>query len=88
MESFAFPVKIKSMSTENPQKCSKWFFFSLELFEYSLYILDWYSMRNISYELLNQKAKPHKQSLIVGGQNGIWVLGMCRFAPDEFGNND
>ena len=40
MESFAFPDKIKSISTENPQKCSKLFFFSLELFEYSLYI--WY----------------------------------------------
>ena len=42
MESFAFPDKIKSMSTENPQKCNKLFFFSLELFEYYLYILDWY----------------------------------------------
>ena len=37
---------------------------------------------------MNQKAKPHKQSLVVGGQNGILVLGICRFAPEEFGNKD
>ena len=37
---------------------------------------------------MNQKAKPHKQSLVEGGQNGIWVLGICRFAPEEFGNKD
>ena len=39
-------------------------------------------------ECVNQKAKPHKQSLIVGGQNGVQVWGICRFAPEEFGNKD
>ena len=35
---------------------------------------------------MNQKAKPHKQSLVVGGQNGIQVLDTCRFAREGFGN--
>ena len=43
MESFAFPDKINSINTDIWRKCSKLFFFSLESFEYSLYILDWYS---------------------------------------------
>ena len=43
MESFAFPAKINSISTEIPQKWSKWYLFSLESLEYFLYILDWYS---------------------------------------------
>ena len=30
-------------------------------------------------ECMNQKAKPQKQSLAVDDQNGIWVLGRCRF---------
>ena len=37
---------------------------------------------------MNQKAKPHKQSLIVGDQNGIRVLGLCRFVYEEFDYND
>ena len=37
---------------------------------------------------MNQKAKPHKGSLVVGDQNGIQVLGMCRFASEEFDHND
>ena len=37
---------------------------------------------------MNQKAKPHKQSLIVGDQNGVWVLGICRFVYEEFKYND
>ena len=37
MESFAFPDKINSISTEIPQKCSKLLFFSLESFKDSLY---------------------------------------------------
>ena len=39
-------------------------------------------------ECMNQKAKPHKQSLVVGGQNGIWDLGISRFALEEFGIKD
>ena len=45
MESFAFPAKINSISTEIPQKCSKLYYFSLESLRYSLYILNWYSKR-------------------------------------------
>ena len=37
---------------------------------------------------MNQKAKPHKQSLVVGDQNGIRVLGMCRFVSEAFDRND
>ena len=81
MESFAFPAKNNSINTEIPQKCSKLYYFSLESFEYSLYVLNW---RNAWIK----KAKPHKQSLVEGGQNGIQVLGICRFAPEEFGNKD
>ena len=33
-------------------------------------------------ECMNQKAKPHKQSLALGGQNGIWVFG---YMPLRFG---
>ena len=46
MESFAFHIKINSRSTEIPQKSSKFYFFSLEFHEYSLYVLDWYSKGN------------------------------------------
>ena len=53
MESFAYSDKINSISTENPQKSSKLFFFSLELFEYSLYILDWYSMGSVFFSILS-----------------------------------
>ena len=37
---------------------------------------------------MNQKAKPHKQSLVVGDQNGIRVLGLCRFISEKFVHND
>ena len=37
---------------------------------------------------MNQKAKPHKRSLVVGDQNGIQVLGLCRFVYEEFDYND
>ena len=43
MESFAFPDKINSISTEIPQKCSKLYFFSLESFKDSLYVWDVFS---------------------------------------------
>ena len=34
---------------------------------------------------MNQKAKPHKWSLVVGDQNGIQV---CLFVSEEFDHND
>ena len=37
---------------------------------------------------MNRKAKLHKQSLVVGDQNGIQVLGLCRFVYEEFDYND
>ena len=81
MENFAFPAKINSISTEIPQKCSKLYYFSLESLPlcFGLVLKD---------KCMNQKAKPHKRSLTVGGQNGIQVWGICRFAPEEFGNKD
>ena len=39
-------------------------------------------------ECMNQKAKPHKQSLVVEDQNDIWVLGLCRLVWEEFDYND
>ena len=38
MESFAFPAKSNSISTEIPQKCSKLYFVSLESLEYSFFM--------------------------------------------------
>ena len=35
---------------------------------------------------MNQKAKPHKLSSVVEVQNGIGVLGLCRFVSEEFDN--
>ena len=32
------------------------------------------------------KTKPHKRSLVVEDQNDVKVLGLCRYAPEEFGN--
>ena len=43
--------------------------------------------RNLEGECMNQKAKPHKPTLIVGEQNGIWVLGLCRLVSEEFEYN-
>ena len=37
---------------------------------------------------MNQKAKPHKRSLVVGDQNDILVLGLCCFVSKEFDHND
>ena len=37
---------------------------------------------------MNQKAKPHKVSLVVGDQNGIRVLGLCHFVSEEFDHNN
>ena len=37
---------------------------------------------------MNQNAKPHKRSLVVGDQNGIRVLGLCCFVSEEFDHND
>ena len=77
LESFTFSDKIILISTEVLQKYSKFYFFSL-------YVLDWYS-KGIC---MNQKAEPHKQSLVVGDQNGIQVLGLCRFILQEFDHNN
>ena len=69
-------IRINLISTDIPQKCSKLFFFSMESFELHFgLVLDGKSM--------NQKAKPHKRSLVVGEQNGIRVLGLCRFVSKE-----
>ena len=38
----------------------------------------------LEVEYMNQKAKPHKPSLVVGVQNGIEVLGLYRFISEEF----
>ena len=81
MESVAFPDKINLKSTEILRKCSKLYFFSLESLEYSFLCFGLV----LKEKCMNQKAKPHKQSLVVGGQNGIRVLGVCRFATQEFG---
>ena len=34
---------------------------------------------------MNQKAKPHEASSVVGVQNLVGVLGLCRFISEEFG---
>ena len=84
MESFAFPAKINSISTEILRKCSKLYFFSLESLEYSFLCFGLV----LKEKCINQKAKPHKPSLVVGLQNGIWVLGLSCFVSEEFDNND
>jgi len=68
MESFAFPDKINLISTKITLKCSK-LFFSLESFDPLHFGLV------LKGKHMKQKAKPHKQSLVVGDQNGIrvWV---------------
>ena len=43
MKSFTFPDMINSISTENPQKCSKLYNISLESLEDSVYVLDNFS---------------------------------------------
>ena len=39
-------------------------------------------------ECMNQKAKPHKQSLVVEDQNDIWVSGLCCLVWEEFHYTD
>ena len=55
--------------------------FSLESFELHFGLV-------LNGKRMNQKAKPHKRSLVVGDQNGIQVLGMCRFVSEEFDHID
>ena len=38
-------------------------------------------------ECMNQKSNPHKPSSIVGDQNDIWVLGLCRLVSEVFEYN-
>ena len=42
----------------------------------------------LEVEYMNQKAKPHKPSLVVEEQNDIRVLGLCFFVSEEFEYND
>ena len=42
----------------------------------------------LEVEYMNQKAKPHKPSLVVVEQNYIRVLGLCFFVSEEFEYND
>ena len=84
MESFAFPAKINSISTEILRKCSKLYFFSLESLEYSFLCFGLV----LKEKCINQKAKPHKPSSVVELQNGIWVLSLSCFVSEEFDNND
>ena len=83
-ESFAFPARINSISTEILRKCSKLYFFSLESLEYSFLCFGLV----LKEKCINQKAKPHKPSSVVGLQNGIWVLGLSCFVSEEFDNNN
>ena len=65
--------------------CRKLFFFSLESFENGIPI-HFGLVLNGNHK--NQKAKPHKRSLVVGDQNGMRVLGLCRFVYEEFNYNN
>ena len=84
MESFAFRDRINLIITDIKQKCSKLYFFSLESLEYSFLCFGLV----LKEKCINQKAKPHKPSSVVGLQNGIWVLGLSCFVSEEFDNND
>ena len=84
MKSFAFPAKINSISAEILRKGSKLYFLSLESLEYSFLCFGLV----LKEKCINQKAKPHKPSLVVGLQNGIWVLGLSCFVSNEFDNSD
>ena len=74
-------IRINLISTDIPQNCSKLFFFSLESFELHFGLV-------LNGKCMNKKPKPHKQSLVVGDQNGIRVLGLWRFVSEEFDHND
>ena len=39
-------------------------------------------------ECMNQKAKPHKHSLVVEDQNDMKVLGLCGLVWEEFEYNE
>ena len=39
----------------------------------------------LQVEGMDQKTKPHIESLVVGGQNEIWVWGLRCFVLEEFG---
>ena len=73
--------RITLISTDVPQKCSKLFFFSMKSFELHFGLV-------LNGKRMNQKAKPHKRSLVVGDQNDILVLGLCCFVSEEFDHND
>ena len=73
-------IRINLISTDIPQKCSK-FFFSMESFELHFGLV-------LNGKRMNQITKPHKQSLVVEDQNGILVLGLCCFVFEEFDHNN
>ena len=70
-DSFAFPVKINSISIEIPLKDSKLYFFSLESFEESLYARDVFRKGKASMK----KSKTCFYSNLVGKQKFHKVLG-------------
>ena len=74
-------LRINLISTDALQKCSKLFYFSLESFELHFSLV-------LNGKRINKKAKPQKRSLVVGDQNGTWVLGLCRFVSEEYDHND
>ena len=37
---------------------------------------------------MNKKTMPSIESHVVGDQNDIWVVGLCRFVSEEFEDND
>ena len=43
--------------------------------------------RLLKGECVNQKAKPHKPSMVIGVQNDIGVLGLVHFVLEDFEDN-
>ena len=55
--------------------------FSLESFELHFGMV-------LNGKRMNQKAKPHARSLVLGDQNSIKVLGLCHFVSEELDHID
>ena len=71
-----FPIR--EINFSQPKKSVKWH----RLWNSLFHAYNIVSLRLGPYlkgECMNQKAKPHKQSLAVEDQNDIWVLGWCHF---------
>ena len=82
MESFAFLGKRNSISNEIPQ------FRKLHCFYWNLMNTPLHFGLVLKGEHMNKTSKAHKQSLVAGEENGVQVLGLCRFVSEEFDNND